>query len=70
MPRLTPRQRDVLICLARGLSANETAKELCVSRTTVRRHIEAIHERLQARNSTHAVVIALAAGIIEIQDAA
>jgi DNA-binding NarL/FixJ family response regulator len=70
MKSLTPRQRQVLILIARGMSAAEIAQELCVGRFTVKKHVRAIHERLQARNSTQAVVIAIAEGIIEIQDAA
>lgn len=39
VPTLTPRQLDVLRCLARGLQDKEIAVELGISPTTVRKHV-------------------------------
>jgi len=56
--RLTPRQREVLKCLAQGKSNKEIARELNLAEGTVKIHMEAILKGLHARNRTQAVVIA------------
>lgn len=43
---LTPRQREVLMCLLRGDSEKEAARRLAVSRFTVNDHVKAIYRRL------------------------
>jgi DNA-binding CsgD family transcriptional regulator len=42
---LTSRETDVVMCLARGLSAKETAEELMISAHTVRDHIKAVYDK-------------------------
>jgi DNA-binding CsgD family transcriptional regulator len=56
---LTPREREVLCLLAEGLTAKQVAGRLFLSLLTVRTHIRNAKERLGARTTTHAVVIAL-----------
>jgi DNA-binding CsgD family transcriptional regulator len=53
--RLTARQREVLHHVAAGLSTEEIARELCVSSTTVRKHLENIFLRLGVSNRAAAV---------------
>jgi DNA-binding NarL/FixJ family response regulator len=55
---LTPRQRDVLRSLLRGLPNKLIARELGLTEGTVKIHIAAILRALQARNRTEAVVVA------------
>lgn len=62
-PGLTPRQLDVLRCLARGLPNKLIARELALTEGTVKIHIAAILRVLQARNRTEAVVRAREAGL-------
>lgn len=52
--RLTPRQSDVLVLLARGLANKEIAQELEMSLSTVRVHIGAIFKLLGVENRTQA----------------
>ncbi|UJR83120.1 LuxR C-terminal-related transcriptional regulator [Sandaracinus amylolyticus] len=52
--RLTPRQADVLVLLARGLSNKEIADALQMSASTVRVHVSAILKLLGAENRTQA----------------
>ena len=59
---LTPRQADVLQCLARGLPNKLIARELNLTEGTVKTHLAAILRELQARNRTEAVVRAREAG--------
>lgn len=44
---LTPRQRDVLNLLIRGLAYKQIARELGIGRQTVKNHMVAIYERLR-----------------------
>ncbi len=59
---LTPRQIEVLRCLARGLPNKLIASELDVSEGTAKIHIAAIMRVLRVRNRTEAVVRAKALG--------
>lgn len=59
---LTPRQVEVLRCLARGLPNKLIAHELHVSEGTAKIHIAAIMRVLRVRNRTEAVVRAKSLG--------
>jgi DNA-binding NarL/FixJ family response regulator len=56
--RFTPRQRDVLRLLAAGKSNKEIARELDLAEGTVKIHLAAVFQALNARNRTEAVVLA------------
>lgn len=56
--RLTPRQMEVLRCLARGHSNKEIAYQLGLSQGTVKIHIAAIFRAFKVRNRTQAVIAA------------
>jgi DNA-binding NarL/FixJ family response regulator len=62
--RLTPRERDVLVHLAEGLSHDEIGRELGISGETVRTHVQKACERLGAGTRTEAVARALRLGLI------
>jgi len=64
--RLSPREREVLELAARGLTADGVAAELFLSVETVRTHTRNAIKKLGARNRLHAVVMALAAGVIAV----
>ena len=61
---LTPRQRDVLLLICEGKTAAEIARDLGLSRFTVRNYVQRIYERLGAQDRVQAVSIALRAGLI------
>ena len=61
-PVLTEREREVLRCVADGLSSKEAAQQLGIAPRTVDRHIENLRHKLRARNKTHMVAKALASG--------
>jgi LuxR family quorum sensing-dependent transcriptional regulator len=63
---LTPRQRDVLVLVAQGMSAREIADVLHIAKRTVDEHVDNAIRKLGAFNRTHAVAIALRDGIIEV----
>jgi DNA-binding CsgD family transcriptional regulator len=57
---LSPREKEVLMLLTRGLSNEEIAVELVLSKHTVRRHVSNILTKLDAPSRTAAAVWALA----------
>lgn len=61
---LTPRQRELLALVARGLSNREIAGELFLAPGTVRKHLENIFERLGVSSRLAAVALAYPDGLI------
>lgn len=55
---LTPREKEILRCLSRGMSAAGIAKELFIAPVTVRNHIQSILEKLDVHSKLAAVVFA------------
>ncbi len=62
--RLTPREREVLTLVARGLGDREIAAELVLSEHTVHRHVANVLARLDCPTRAAAVARATAAGLI------
>ncbi len=56
---LSPRELDVLNCLARGLSNQEIAAELTISVRTVTTHVRNILDKLHLSNRTQAALYAV-----------
>ena len=55
VPRLTPRQTDLLRLVAAGHTNTQIARRLGISEATVRTHLENIYRRLQVPSRTAAV---------------
>jgi DNA-binding CsgD family transcriptional regulator len=60
--QLTRRQAEVLALVAKGHTRPEIAGVLGITQKTVKRHVEDILTRMDARNSAHAVALARRAG--------
>jgi NarL family two-component system response regulator LiaR len=62
---LTPRELDVLRCLASGVSNKEIAIQLDISLTTARTHVSSILRKLNLENRTQAALYARQHGLID-----
>ncbi len=62
--RLTAREHEIIILLVQGASTKLISRMLVLSPRTVDAHASSIIRKLGARNRTHAVALAVHAGIV------
>lgn len=65
---LSPREREVLLCAARGLSSKEVAGKLFISERTVQTHLASVYDKLGAHNKTEAMLLALKHGLMTLEE--
>jgi DNA-binding NarL/FixJ family response regulator len=63
---LTPRELDILALIRDGNRNKQIARRLSISETTVNFHIRNLVGKLQANDRTHAVIIAIRRGLLQI----
>ncbi len=63
-PTLTPREREILTLLGEGLVNKEIGVWLGISEHTVKTHLAAIYEKLEASNRAEAVATGLRRGLV------
>ena len=68
LTELTPREREVLKLIARGLSNADVARELVVGDATVKTHVARIFSKLDVHDRAQAVVLAYETGLVQPGD--
>lgn len=67
---LSPRELEVLGCLARGKSNKEIGRILSISDQTVKNHLSSVLRKLAVSDRTQAVVLAVRRGWIDVSEKA
>ncbi|MFM7686352.1 MAG: response regulator [Actinomycetota bacterium] len=65
-PIISTREEEVLQLVADGLGTTEIADKLFISQKTVKNHLASIYEKLNARDRTQAVLMAVKMGIVKL----
>ena len=65
-PILSPREEELLQHIADGLATSEVAEKMFISQKTVKNHLASIYDKLQARDRTQAVLMAVKMGIVKL----
>ena len=66
IPSLTPRQKEILASMVRGLTDRDIARQLGIRQDGVNEHVSAILQKLGAANRTEAVATALRKHLLKL----
>lgn len=64
--RLTPRERELLVAVARGLSNAEISGQLFISLATTKTHVSHLLDKLEARDRVQLTILAYEAGVVRL----
>ncbi|HEY7666906.1 MAG TPA: helix-turn-helix transcriptional regulator [Actinomycetota bacterium] len=53
---LSPRQREIVECVSRGMSNSEIAEEMGIAPSTVKSHLASVYTKMGVSNRTQAAV--------------
>ena len=63
---LTPREREVLVLVCRGLTNKEIARALGIRVATVNAHLDSVYLKLAVGTRTQAAMVAVRRGYCEV----
>lgn len=66
--QLSARELEILRLIATGLKNREIAETLCISENTVRNHVNNLMEKLDSRDRTEAVTMAMRQGLVRLDE--
>lgn len=64
IPRLTRREKEILLHLSHGLTSNQIAEKLFLSPLTVDTHRKNLHQKFGTHNSTELIRVAIESGLV------
>ena len=67
VPKLTPRETEVLERLVDGASVAEVSRELFMSESTVKTHVTKLYDKLGAHNRAGAIMAAVRLGLVKAE---
>lgn len=65
LSHITPREREILTLIGRGMNNTEIEKALFISRSTLKTHVAHLLSKLDARDRPQLVIAAYEAGLVE-----
>ena len=66
VPDITPREREILVGLAKGWSNRELADNFFLSEGTIKTHVSSLLSKLGLRSRVQAVIYAYEAGVVRV----
>jgi NarL family two-component system response regulator LiaR len=67
LDELTERERDVLACVAQGMSNTQIAEHLVIGERTVKTHVSNILSKLHLQDRTQAALLALRERLVPLE---
>jgi len=65
---LSPREKEILPLVARGMDNREIGKTLFISEKTAKNYVTSIRKKLGLKNRTQIALFALKEGVVELED--
>ncbi|HEX2952857.1 MAG TPA: response regulator transcription factor [Bacillota bacterium] len=66
--RLSPREKEILPLVAKGMDNREIGKALFISEKTAKNYVTSIRKKLGLKNRTQIALYALKEGLVELEE--
>lgn len=68
LEHLSPREKEILPLVARGMDNREIGKTLFISEKTAKNYVTSIRKKLGLKNRTQIALYALKEGVVELEE--